>query len=164
VTELHLLRPWWLLSLLPLLAIWWALRRRQDAMGQLRSMIDPCLLEHLLVGGGAKRRLRPIHLLGLIWVLSALALAGPTWEREPSPFAEDDAGLMVLLKVSGTMEATDVQPTRLARAKQKLQDLLALREGQSTGLIVYSGSAHLVIPLTRDGRIIIAMIEDLTPT
>ena len=82
---------------------------------------------------------------------------------EPSPFADDEAGLVVLLKVSGSMLATDVQPSRLERAKHKLRDLLELRKGKSTGLIVYSGSAHLVMPLTRDDRIISTMAEDLTP-
>ena len=70
---------------------------------------------------------------------------------------------MVLLKVSGTMLAGDVQPSRLERAKHKLRDLLELRKGSSTGLIVYSGSAHLVMPLTRDDRIVSTMVEDLTP-
>jgi Ca-activated chloride channel family protein len=92
-----------------------------------------------------------------------VALAGPTWHRELSPFADDEAGLVVLLKASGTMKATDVQPSRLERAKHKLRDLLKRRKGSSTGLIVYSGSAHLVMPLTRDDRIINAMVEDLTP-
>jgi len=82
---------------------------------------------------------------------------------EPSPFADDKAGLVVLLKVSGTMLASDVQPSRLVRAKHKLRDLLELRKGSSTGLIVYSGSAHLVMPLTRDDRIVSTMVEDLTP-
>ncbi|MEN8210307.1 MAG: VWA domain-containing protein, partial [Thermodesulfobacteriota bacterium] len=62
-----------------------------------------------------------------------------------------------------TMEATDVQPSRLTRAKQKIRDLLKLRKGAATGLIVYSGSAHLVMPPTRDDRIINTMLEDLTP-
>jgi Ca-activated chloride channel family protein len=61
------------------------------------------------------------------------------------------------------MEATDVQPSRLERAKLKLRDMLELRKGAATGLIVYSGSAHLVMPLTLDSRIITSMIEDLTP-
>lgn len=61
------------------------------------------------------------------------------------------------------MMATDVQPSRLERAKHKLRDLLELRPGSSTALIAYSGSAHLVMPLTRDDRIISAMVEDLTP-
>jgi Ca-activated chloride channel family protein len=82
---------------------------------------------------------------------------------EPSPFADDEAGLVVLMKVSGSMMATDVQPSRLERAKHKLRDLLEQRQGSSTGLIVYSGSAHLVMPLTRDDRIVSSMVEDLTP-
>jgi Ca-activated chloride channel family protein len=82
---------------------------------------------------------------------------------EPSPFADDQAGLVVLLKVSGTMLASDVQPTRLERAKHKIRDLLEQRQGASTGMVVYSGSAHLLMPLTRDDRIINAMLEDLTP-
>jgi len=163
MAELHFLRPQMLLSLLPLLLVWWALWRGQNAYAQLKKVVAPHLLEHLMVGETKVRRLRPIHLLAVVWIVSALALSGPTWEREAAPFADDDAGLVVLLKVSGTMQATDVQPSRLARAKHKLRDLLQQRKGASTGLIVYSGSAHLVMPLTRDERIVSAMVEDLTP-
>lgn len=163
MAELHFLRPWMLLALIPLLPLWWLLLRGQDRTAPLADMVAPHLLEHLIVGETRGQSVRPIHLLPLIWLLSALALAGPSWEKEPSPFADDDAGLMVLLKVSGTMEATDVQPTRLERAKQKLRDLLGQRKGSATGLIVYSGSAHLVMPLTHDDRIVTAMVEDLTP-
>lgn len=109
------------------------------------------------------RRLRPASMLILIWVVTVIALTGPTWQREAAPFADDDAGLVVLLKVTATMMATDIQPSRLQRAKHKLHDLLQQRKGSSTGLVVYSGSAHLVMPLTRDERIITAMVEDLTP-
>ncbi len=163
MAEFHFLRPQALLSLLPLLLIWWALWRGQDSYTQLKKMVAPHLLEHLVVGEAQTNRLRPVHLLSAIWILGALALAGPAWEKEATPFADDDAGLVVLLKVSGTMQATDVQPSRLARAKHKLRDLLQARKGTSTGLIVYSGSAHLVMPLTRDDRIVNAMVEDLTP-
>ncbi len=163
MAEFHFLRPQMLLSLLPLMLVWWVLWCGQDAYGQLKKVVAPHLLEHLVVGEGHRRRLRPVHLLSAVWVLAALALAGPAWEREAAPFVDDDAGLVVLLKVSGTMQATDVQPSRLDRAKHKLRDLLQARKGTSTGLIVYSGSAHLVMPLTRDDRIVSAMVEDLTP-
>ncbi len=163
IDGLQLLRPLWLVALVPMLIVWWGLWKHQDAGGSLRKFIDPQLLEHLLVGRGQQKRFRPIHGLLMVWVLAVVALVGPSWKLEPSPFADDEAGLFVLLKVSGTMEATDLQPTRLERAKLKLRDLLALREGASTGLIVYSGSAHLVMPLTRDSSIITSMIEDLTP-
>ncbi len=163
MADFHLLRPLWLVALVPILIVWVALWKKQDAGSALRKFIDPQLLEYLLVGRGQQKRFRPIHGLLVVWLLAVVALAGPSWRMEPSPFADDEAGLFVLLKVSGTMEATDVQPTRLERAKLKLRDLLELREGASTGLVVYSGSAHLVMPLTRDSRIITSMIQDLTP-
>lgn len=71
--------------------------------------------------------------------------------------------IMKSARVHAQSKATDVQPSRLERAKHKLSDLLSERRGASTGLIVYSGSAHLVMPLTRDDRIVSAMVEDLTP-
>ena len=161
--DFHFLRPLWLLAVLPALAVWWGLWRQQDRAAAWRQVVDSHLLEHLIVGESTRRRLRPIQLLLMIWIICTVALAGPAWRMEPSPFADDEAGLVVLLKVSGTMLASDVQPSRLERAKHKLRDLLELRKGSSTGLIVYSGSAHLVMPLTRDDRIVSTMAEDLTP-
>lgn len=161
--DLILIRPIWLLALIPAGLLWWALRRGQDSLDAWKKTFDPVLLRHLLVAGGGRRWMRPVDLLGLVWVAAVIALAGPSWREEPSPFARDDAGLMIVLRVAGTMNATDVQPSRLDRAKHKLRDLVDRREGMSTGLIVYSGSAHLVMPLTRDGRVIVAMAEDLEP-
>ena len=161
--EFHFLRPLLLWFAVPSLLVWVGLWRQQDNVDSWAKVIDKHLLEHLIVGESKRPKSRPIHLLLVLWVVTSIVLAGPTWKTEPSPFADDEAGLVVLLKVSGTMLATDVQPSRLDRAKLKLRDLLEAREGAATGLIVYSGSAHLVMPLTRDDRIISAMVEDLTP-
>jgi len=160
--ELQLLRPWWLISLLPPLVAWLWLRRRQDWLARLQRVVDPHLLPHLLLGERQSRGPQPIQVLGLVWLLAGLALAGPSWRAAPSPFPEDP-GLVVVLKVSSSMQASDVQPSRLERARYKLRDLLERRRGDATGLIVYSGSAHLVMPLTRDERIIPLMLEELTP-
>lgn len=162
MAELQLLRPWWLLSLLPLLATWVWLWRRPDQVARMQRVVDPHLLPHLLVGEGRSKGLRPIHLLGLLWLLGVVAMAGPSWRAAPSPFPQDP-GLVIVLKASASMNAEDVQPSRLERARQKLRDLLVRRRGDATGLIVYSGSAHLVMPLTRDERIIPIMLEELTP-
>ena len=163
IENFHFLRPFWLLALIPAASLWWVLFRRQDARAAWRSLIAPHLLEHLLVGGRQRKRIRPIHLLLLVWVLMGISLAGPSWQKEPSPFAEDTAGMIVVFKVAPSMMAEDVKPSRLERGKQKLHDLLEMREGGATGLIAYGGSAHLVMPLTRDGRIIDIMAEGLEP-
>jgi Ca-activated chloride channel family protein len=163
LADFHFLRPLWLAMLFPASLIWWGLRRRKDRVNAWKRVIDPHLLEHLIVGKEQRRALQPVNLMLVLWFMCMIALAGPTWQREPSPFADDQAGLLVLLKASGTMNATDVQPSRLERSKHKLRDLLERRQGAATGLIVYSGSAHLVLPLTRDSRIITAMAAELSP-
>ena len=163
MTDFHFLRPWCLLALLPALVIWIGLWKQASSLGSLAKVVDPHLLKHLLVDAESTRGFRPVHLIGILWLFSILALAGPSWQQEPSPFADEQAGLFVLLRVSPTMQATDLQPTRLDRARHKLTDLLELRKGAATGLIAYNGSAHLVMPLTRDTGILSTMAESLSP-
>jgi len=92
-----------------------------------------------------------------------LALAGPTWQREITPFTEDRAPLIVALELTPTMLGIDQPPSRLERAKQKLRDLLERRKGARTAVIGYAGSAHAVLPLTDDTRLIEIYLESLTP-
>ena len=160
----HFLRPAWLL-LLPLAAlVTWSIMRRQDPMRSWRAVIAPGLLEHLVIRKEERRsRYRPVFLLAAIWLLGILALAGPSWQREPTPFTEDQAALFIVLKVTPDMLAQDIQPSRLARAVQKISDLLALRPGSKTGLVAYAGSAHLVMPLTSDPDIISFFASELDP-
>jgi len=148
--EFHFLRPGWLLVLLPAAMLWLILGRRGNVERQWRKVIAPHLLAHLKVGSGDRWRFRPLHLTVLVLVLGATGLAGPTWEREISPLAEDTAPLIIALDLSASMNAVDVQPTRLERAKQKVRDLLILRRGARSALIVYAGSAHTVLPLCDD--------------
>jgi len=159
----HFLRPWWLAALLPAAAVWLALWRNSDPLRAYRKLIAPHLLEHLVVREGTGGWLRPETLLLPALVLAAVAMAGPSFRLEPSPFAQQKAGLAVVIRVNPTMEATDVRPSRLARAKQKLHDLLQLMPGSPVALIAYSGSAHLVMPFTRDGGIIEQMADALSP-
>ena len=157
------LRPWWLIASVPIVLLWWRLRRDTDVMQRWLQQMDAHLLEALLVGEHRGRGISPISVLLLIWLGVVCSLSGPSWRLEPSPFAADQAALMILLKVDESMLASDVQPSRLDRAKQKIEDLVEHRQGAATGLIVYSGSAHLVMPPTRDSRIITRMLQGVGP-
>jgi Mg-chelatase subunit ChlD len=161
--QLHFLRPWWLLALVPVLLLVWVIRRQQDAARSWRGLVAPHLLPYLLTGGEPQRRLQPAHLLLVVWLLTTLAVAGPAWRHEPAPFAEDTAALVLAIKVTPTMLAQDIQPSRLARAAQKIRDLLAQRPGTQTALVAYAGSAHLVLPLTRDASLIESFAAELSP-
>lgn len=150
LSDFHFLRPFWLLlalfgALLPL--IW---RRSRDLQRQLRGNIAEHLLPHLLITPQDNQRLRPVHLLCALLILGAIAAAGPTWEQDRPDFLENRAPLIVAVDLSPSMDASDVQPTRLEAAKHKLHDLIQRRAGARTALIAYAGSAHLVLPPTDD--------------
>ena len=150
----HFLRPWWLLLLLPIIgACFYALQQRK-AMPDWGNLIAAHLLAALTVGNNSQRWFNPLNLGLFILSLSVLLMAGPTWQRQASPFVQDNAVLVVALDLSKSMDQTDIQPSRIERAKQKVADLLELRGSARTGLVVYSGTAHQVIPLTNDPEII----------
>jgi Ca-activated chloride channel family protein len=159
----HFLRPLWLLALLPAALLWWASRRQADTTRRWRSVIEAGLLQHLVVRGGARGWLQPADMLLAAWVVGAVAVAGPAWQREPSPFAADAPPVMIVLRVTPSMQMRDLQPSRLERAQQKIADFLARRQGQAAGLIAYAGSAHLVLPPTRDTGVVTTMAGALSP-
>lgn len=150
----HLLRPLWLLALIPVAAIFATLLWRQNPRAQWGGVIAPHLLQHLIVQPGQGRGVNPLYLVTAGLVLGIVALSGPTWRRERPPFVEDKAPLMIVLALSTSMNQADVAPTRLERAKQKIRDLLGARAGARSGLIAYAGTAHLVMPLTDDRSVI----------
>lgn len=162
--EFHFLRPWALYGLLPLLPLAW-LARRKHAVRPLavwRDRIDAHLLAALTVPGDGDAGLRPVHTLLLAIALGCIGLAGPAWERETTPLVEDRAPLVIALDLSPSMDAVDVTPTRLERAKLKLRTLLERRKGARTALIVFGATAHRVLPLTEDPQILLAYVPDLT--
>ncbi|MEN8189205.1 MAG: VWA domain-containing protein [Thermodesulfobacteriota bacterium] len=162
-TNFHFLRPWLLLLLLPAGALIWYGLTLQNSRRTMQSIIAGHLLDHLVVGRKNQKKLGPLSLLALFWLSGIIALAGPSWQREASPFAKDTAGLVICLKVTPSMKAGDIQPSRLERATQKIHDLLERRGGTQTALIAYSGSAHLTMPLTMDSSIINTFSQALTP-
>lgn len=161
--DFHFLRPLWLLVILFALALHWRLRKAFDVADQWRGSIAPHLLEHLIVGGLGERHFRPYQLLTLVFIAASLALAGPTWRREITPFTADRAPLVVALELTDSMLETDQAPSRLDRARQKIRDILERRAGARTAVIAYAGSAHAVLPLTDDIQLIEIYLESLVP-
>jgi Ca-activated chloride channel family protein len=159
----HFLRPLWLLALLPLAGLWWAVRRGHSRPAPAPAGIAPHLRAALTVGGDARRRLLPIDGVALALALLAIGAAGPTWSRQPDPFAAQSAPLVIALKVTPSMEEPDIAPTRLDRAKQKIRDLLDLRGGARTALVAYAGTAHIAVPMTEDPGVMLPYLEGLGP-
>lgn len=158
----HFLRPGWLLLAIPAIGLWWIWKRSEDPLRGWREQMDPELLGALLTGGGGGGGIR-VSLVLLGWLLATVSLAGPTWRPEPSPFAEDASPLVVLLKADESMNQTDPAPSRLERAQLKITDLAEARKGQPLALIAYAGTAHLVLPPTKDTSVVAGMAAEISP-
>ena len=159
----HLLRPQWLIALVPVFAILALLLWRQRAETQWGGVVASHLLKHLIVRPGRTWSINPAWLVASGMTLGVVALSGPSWRRELPPFVEDKAPLMVALSLSSSMTQADVAPSRLERAKQKIRDLLAARTGARAGLIAYAATPHLVMPLTDDRAVIEPFLAALAP-
>ncbi|MBN8184694.1 VWA domain-containing protein [Labrenzia aggregata] len=163
LSQFHFIRPWWLVAL-PLVALfWWYVRWSGRDKPALPKGIAPHLGEALSVGAGASVRVLPIDGVCVAIALLFAGAAGPTWSRLPDPLVSDIAPLVIVLKVSDSMQQTDVPPNRLERAKQKITDLLDRRAGARTALVAYAGSAHQVVPPTEDPGVLKPFLEGLSP-
>ncbi len=162
ISVFHFLRPAWLILLvLPLIMVWLA-ARSSNVKQKWKNMIAPHLLERLVIEGDTRRRFQPATLLALVMVVMILAIAGPSWDKETPPFVHDTASLVIAVDLSQTMDAIDISPSRLERAKLKIHDILASRAGARTAVIAYAGTAHLVLPLTDDADLIESYTDALS--
>lgn len=162
--DFHFLRPLWLLGLIPLGLLFFILKARQSFQAnQWRKVIDPELLKHLLKDGSQQNTSFSHWLWLLLWMLICFGLAGPTFKKLPSPVIKNQDGLVIILDLSYSMVAQDVKPDRLTRAKQKITDILRVREDGQTALVVYAGSAFAVTPLTDDTQTISNLLPAVSP-
>ncbi|GEA50301.1 hypothetical protein VIN01S_11050 [Vibrio inusitatus NBRC 102082] len=164
ISNFHFIRPWWLLALIPLFAIQQLMVKQDDLATQWQSVMSKNIITHLTINQKQGAWLTPIKLFFVFSLLSTLVMAGPTWKKQASPFFEDNAELIIALDVSGSMSKTDIQPSRLERAKQKISQLTDLRGDAKTGLVVYGGSSHVAMPVTKDRELIRYFLDVLDPS
>lgn len=164
IAELHFLRPWWLVAIPVAIALGaWYWFRGAGVSHAWRALVAPALRDAVLVEAGpAQRSVWSPILLVLAVVTGAVSLAGPAWERQSVPVTRDGDAMVIALDLSRSMEATDLAPSRLARARLKLKDILRARQGGETALVVFSANAFVVTPLTDDIDTIDALVPNLT--
>lgn len=160
--EFHFLRPEWLLALPALIAITLLLASRRLAAGSWQRVIDPALLPHVLSRSQRRYGNGRWWLTALGGTLAVLALAGPAWDRVEQSVYRSEQALVVALDLSRSMDAQDLSPNRLTRARLKILDMLERRASGQTALIVYSANAFTVTPLTKDADTVTALVNSLS--
>jgi len=160
--EFHFLRPEWLWVLPLVLLMTLVLARRQLAPGSWQRVVSPALLPYVLSIKPTSGHSYRWWLLALGGVLATLALAGPSWNRIEQPVFRSEQAVVIALDLSRSMDAQDVSPSRLARARLKILDILAVRKGGQTALVVFSSNAFTVTPLTTDTDTVAALVSSLS--
>jgi Ca-activated chloride channel family protein len=159
----HFLRPWWLMAIPAVLVIWWLIRKRESGEGQRSDLVASHLRDALTINQNVRSAFRPVDGVLLAMLILALAAAGPAWNKQPSPWFAETAPLVIAIEVSDSMRSNDFQPTRLDRARFKVLDLIAQRTGSRTAIIAYDGSAHVVMPPSKDIEVVEPFLESLDP-
>ncbi len=162
LADFHWLRPAWLLAIPVIVVVAVMLARRQLGAGKWRDIIDPELIPHVLSRTPGRGRDQRWWLFGLAGVVAAAALAGPAWQRIDQPVFRAEQALVIALDLSRSMDARDIEPSRLSRAKLKILGILDRREGGQTALLVYTSNAFTVTPLTDDVDTIAALVNSLS--
>jgi Ca-activated chloride channel family protein len=162
LSEFHFIRPYWLLALIPAAIVTVMLLRNKLSQGNWASVCDAALLPYLLQEKAAHASRKSLVLGSIMAFLAIFALAGPTFQRLPSPVFRNASALVIALDLSRSMDAEDIKPSRLTRARYKIADLLKRRQDGQTALVVFAGDAFTVTPLTDDTETIASQLEALT--
>jgi Ca-activated chloride channel homolog len=160
--SLQFLRPEWFLALIIIVLLAVFVYRRRLVSRDWEAVIDAPLLPHLLSDRTRSSNSWWFWVALLISLLAVIALAGPVWKKLPQPVFKQQSALVIALDLSQSMNAEDIKPSRLARARLKLIDILKMRNEGQTALLAYAGTAYTVSPLTDDSDTIQSLVSSLT--
>ncbi len=160
--EFHFLRPEWLWGIAGVVLLAVLLARRQLSPGSWQRIVDPVLVPYVLVRNQAKGLSYRWWLLLLCGLIAVLSIAGPSWTRVEQPVFRSEQAIVIALDLSYSMDAQDLTPSRLTRAKLKILDILERRKSGQTALVVYSANAFTVTPLTTDADTVAALVNSLS--
>ncbi len=164
-SALTFLQPSWFFALLIVPAVaalyFWS-QKRSDTL--IAKVVAPRLRAQLAGAVSVGRRVFKSVLILATFALIAVALARPQMGFTQREVKQRGRDVIIAVDTSRSMLATDVPPTRLARAKLVAQDLLRLVRGDRVGLVAFAGSAFLQAPLTLDYNAVMTSLDELDTT
>ena len=155
--------PWvlGLLILLPL-AYWvrWVVERRRT--GTLRYSAVDSVLE---AGEGRSRWTYrfPGFLRALALAAMIFSLARPQTGITSENILTEGIDIVLVLDISSSMLAEDLEPNRMEAAKVVAADFVAGRRNDRVGLVAFAGEAFTQAPLTLDYSVVTSLLEELDP-
>ncbi|MCU7873896.1 MAG: VWA domain-containing protein [Candidatus Thiodiazotropha sp. (ex Lucinoma borealis)] len=162
----HFARPEWLFALLGLIPVlgWLIVSVVRPRKVPIHLYADEHLLPHLtgVRELDVNERWSRYSRWGVLWILLVIALAGPRWDFTDIEAFSPASDVVILMDISRSMNVADVQPSRLARARQEVQDLVQLNQELRIGMIAFASVPHVVTPITEDSQSILNALPAVT--
>jgi Ca-activated chloride channel family protein len=138
-----------LLILIPVLAGIFLYRRLKQRKS-LRAFGDPELLAQLMPNVSTIRPVVKFTMQMVVVLFFTIVLARPQFGTRTEEVKRQGIEVMVVLDISNSMMAQDIQPNRLERSKQVLSRLIDQMENDRIGLVIFAGDAFTQVPITAD--------------
>lgn len=146
-----------LLLIIPFL-IWWYWRRHSTGYASFKvSTVEAFTVKTW------KQRLRhwPFYLRMLAIAMLVLALARPQKRNDQQQMLGEGIDIVLCMDVSGSMNSSDIRPSRMEAAKQMAIDFVQARPVDRIGLVIFSGESFTQCPITTDRTTLIQQIQSL---
>ena len=149
------------LVLVPVLVLWY-IRRGRDVTSHYRYST---LLPFAKLKATLRERLRHLPFVFRMIVLSVLvvALARPQTTSQGENIYSEGIDIALLLDISGSMLAEDLQPNRVEAAKEVAQNFIDGRKNDRIGLVIFAGQSFTQCPMTLDYRVLKNLLRQVKP-
>ncbi len=140
-------------------AIWvWCFQQR----ARVGFLVHPTHGRLVLPGFASWRIVLRAILLSIGLACMAIAFMQPQWGKKDVSVVQEGRDVLIALDISGSMQAQDVKPNRLAFVKLKIRKLLERLSFERVGLILFSGTAFVQCPLTADYQTFLLFLDQVT--
>jgi Ca-activated chloride channel family protein len=140
------LYAWTLMVLFAGLFIWSRVARKRN----IKRLGDAELVNRLMPDASIRKPVLKFVLLMAAFALAIVGVAGPKFGTKMEEQKRRGSEIIIVLDVSNSMMAEDIQPNRLERAKQALSRLVDRLGDNKIGLVVFAGEAYTQLPITSD--------------
>lgn len=150
----------WTLALLPVAlgVAWFAAKRRRRAAARLGT---PEVVGRLYPDSVRAWRFRRSTATVAVLLLLSIASARPQYGRIEQSIRREGLDVILAVDVSSSMLAEDLEPNRLARAKEALRHLVHRLRGNRIGIVAFAGEAYLLCPMTEDVAIAQLVLQSI---
>jgi Ca-activated chloride channel family protein len=137
--------------------VWSGLRHR----ARLARLFGGAMLERVLPQSVRVRRTSRDFLVMVGFAGAVLAWADPRYGERVYTVEQSGVDLVIAVDLSRSMDARDIDPSRLERARREIFDLIDLLKGDRVGLVIFAGGAYPRMPLTQDYTALRLLVEEL---